>query len=347
MGDFNLDARQEVRLENDRLIAWVRPAQGGHSLRARRAGSTPNVLATLDRRPRPTTPPPRSRPARRQPSRSRIRMPERTVDPVILKGARARPRDSSTTAIPARRLVDHFYPVDVTLDDLIACREPELGDFAVGTYLAKIPARCPTASALVMERPGSARRPSDPHQEDDRACSPASPACSVHYELDDLPPELCLHFAVEINLAAMAGHVPDRYYPDSSGTRLGLLDARLDLAHTRGVTLTDEWLDLSVSLSWSQSAGLWCFPIETVSQSEGGIEGVYQSSAVLPHWHVTAGRPMAAGTCGFAGCSTARPAMPSSSATPSASWPASLPRKPHSPTMLNVLTVSSCKLHHS
>ncbi len=28
-GDFNLDARQEVRLENDRLVALVRPAQGG------------------------------------------------------------------------------------------------------------------------------------------------------------------------------------------------------------------------------------------------------------------------------------------------------------------------------
>ena len=30
VGDFNLDARQEVRLENDRLIAWVSPARGGH-----------------------------------------------------------------------------------------------------------------------------------------------------------------------------------------------------------------------------------------------------------------------------------------------------------------------------
>ena len=25
-----------------------------------------------------------------------------------------------------------------------------------------------------------------------------------------------------------------------------------------------------------------------MSQSEGGFEGVYQSSAVVPHWHVTA-----------------------------------------------------------
>ena len=50
----------------------------------------------------------------------------------------------------------------------------------------------------------------------------------------------------------------------------------------------DEWLDLTVGLSWSRPGGLWCYPIETVSQSEGGFEGVYQSSAVVPHWHVTA-----------------------------------------------------------
>ena len=44
----------------------------------------------------------------------------------------------------------------------------------------------------------------------------------------------------------------------------------------------------SVSLSWSKPAGLWCLPVETVSQSEGGFERVYQSSAVIPHWIVSA-----------------------------------------------------------
>ena len=86
----------------------------------------------------------------------------------------------------------------------------------------------------------------------------------------------------------MAGHAPDRYYSDADGARLGLLDDRIDLPHTRGLKLTDQWLDMTVDLTWSQSASLWCFPIETVSQSDGGMELVYQSSAVIPHWHVTA-----------------------------------------------------------
>src|SRR5207247_1065841 len=63
---------------------------------------------------------------------------------------------------------------------------------------------------------------------------------------------------------------------------------RLDLVRTDEVHLNDEWRDLAVDLSWSEPAGLWCYPIETVSQSEGGFEGVYQSSAVVPHWTVRA-----------------------------------------------------------
>ena len=31
---------------------------------------------------------------------------------------------------------------------------------------------------------------------------------------------------------------------------------------------------------------LWTFPVETVSQSEGGFELVHQSVAVMPHWFV-------------------------------------------------------------
>jgi hypothetical protein len=34
-------------------------------------------------------------------------------------------------------------------------------------------------------------------------------------------------------------------------------------------------------------AGIWTFPIQSVSQSEGGFELVHQSVVVMPHWLVT------------------------------------------------------------
>ena len=49
--DFNLDARQEVRIENDHLVAFLRPAQGGHLYELDCRHANVNLLATLDRRP--------------------------------------------------------------------------------------------------------------------------------------------------------------------------------------------------------------------------------------------------------------------------------------------------------
>ena len=85
-----------------------------------------------------------------------------------------------------------------------------------------------------MERPGRA----DGHAIRVRKTielDAGSPDLDVHYVLEDLPAGVRFHFAVEINLAAMAGHADDRYYSDPAGTRLGMLDARLDLPHTDGL----------------------------------------------------------------------------------------------------------------
>jgi alpha-amylase len=187
---------------------------------------------------------------------------------------------------PRKALVDHFYPVELTIDDLAACHDLERGDFATGTYFAKLH-RESDRVILTMDRPGSADGHLI-HVSKTIELAAGSPVLEVVYVLDDLPPGVPLHFAVELNLAAMAGHAHDRYYSDASGAKLGMLDRRRDLPTAEAVKLTDEWLDLSVNLAWSQPAGLWCFPIETVSQSEGGFEGVYQSSAVIPHWVITA-----------------------------------------------------------
>ncbi len=285
VGDFNLDGRQEVRLENDRLIALIRPAQGGHLYELDLRENGTNLLATLDRRPEAYHFQVMEAARRLRDAETGGHEQSDDHGQVILKEP-GLDQQLVYDRHPRKALVDHFYPIDVTLDDLIACRETEIGDFTGGTYLSKVQ-RDHDRVAVVMERPGSAGRHAIRIKKTIEL-APGEPGLKVHYELTDLPAETCLHFAVEINLAAMAGHVPDRYYTDPAGAKLGLLDARLDLVHARGLNLVDEWLHLSVALSWSESAGLWCFPIETVSQSEGGFEGVYQSSAVLPHWHVTA-----------------------------------------------------------
>ena len=155
----------------------------------------------------------------------------------------------------------------------------------MGAYLSKVH-RSPDRVSLTMDRSGWVEGRSIKLRKT-IGLSAGSPWIDVVYFLEDVPVDVPLHFGVEINIASMAGHADDRYYRDSAGERLGMLDARLDLREQEGISLTDEWLDLSVGLDWSKPAGLWCLPVETVSQSEGGFERVYQSSAVIPHWVVT------------------------------------------------------------
>jgi hypothetical protein len=53
VGDFNLDARQEVKLSNHRMVALLSPAMGGHIYELDLKASEVNILATLNRRPEP------------------------------------------------------------------------------------------------------------------------------------------------------------------------------------------------------------------------------------------------------------------------------------------------------
>ena len=93
-----------------------------------------------------------------------------------------------------------------------------------------------------------------------------------------------------MNFAGLPAGADDRYFHDADGNRLGQLGTRLDLGETAGLYLCDEWLGINVGLTTSRPTSFWTFPIETVSQSEGGFELVHQSTAVLPHWHVTGDR---------------------------------------------------------
>jgi alpha-amylase len=108
----------------------------------------------------------------------------------------------------------------------------------------------------------------------------------VDYELVNTSSKILItRFGVEFNLSLLAGRAPDRYYeiPD----RL-LADSQLASVGEEGsvqrLVLVDQWLGLKVCLDWSSPAILWRFPIETVSQSEKGLERIYQGSVVFPHW---------------------------------------------------------------
>ncbi|MCA9149526.1 MAG: DUF1926 domain-containing protein, partial [Planctomycetales bacterium] len=107
----------------------------------------------------------------------------------------------------------------------------------------------------------------------------------IGYLLEGVPSDRTLHFGIEFNFAGLPSHAGDRYFHQGDAN-LGHLGSWLSLYDQNELSLTDEWLGLHLNLNFSQPTHLWTFPIESVSQSEGGFELVHQAVTVLPHWHV-------------------------------------------------------------
>jgi alpha-amylase len=109
----------------------------------------------------------------------------------------------------------------------------------------------------------------------------------IAYLLENLPAHRPLHFAVEFNFAGLPAGASDRYfYRGDHSENLGQLGTKLDLQSIDSLGLVDEWLGIDVQWSANRPSHVWTFPIESVSQSEGGFELVHQSVVLQPHWLV-------------------------------------------------------------
>jgi 4-alpha-glucanotransferase len=275
--DFNFDARQEVRLANDKLLAMLAPSHGGWMLELDVRAIEHNLLATLARRPEAYHR--RVLAGAQQQNGGVASIHERVVFKQPDLDQRLQYDDRLR-----KSLIDLFYDRDTTLDDVQAGRARQCGDFLHGMYEARI-RRNPDRIQVQLSREGNVDG-APLRITKGLTLDAGSDTLQIAYLLENLPPDRPLHFAVEFNFAGLPAGADDRYFSDTDGNRLGQLGAKLNLADAFGLSLTDEWQGIEASLKMSKRTNFWTFPIETVSQSEGGFELVHQSVVVVPHWLV-------------------------------------------------------------
>ena len=189
-------------------------------------------------------------------------------------------------ATPRKSFVDHFLADDATLETF-QLGKGEIGDFVTGAYQSLLRRSAERVEA-VLARVGHVGNREIKLTKRIAINARGGTALEVLYVLENLPQDETLHFGVELNFAGMPSGADDRYFYDESGRRLGQLQTQLNLPETTRLGLVDEWLGLDVAVELSQPAALWAFPIQTVSNSEGGFETVHQSCSVMPHWQVRA-----------------------------------------------------------
>ena len=274
--DLDFDGRQEIRLENDRLIALLKPSRGGQLYEFDVRSICHNLLATMARRPEAY-------------HRTVLRgaQDEHGVasihDRVVFKQEGLQER-LQYDGYPRKSLIDHFYPIDVTREAVERGEAPELGNFVWQPYEARL-RRNPERLQVMMKSSGQVE--GNPVTITKGVTLEAgSSTLEVAYLLEGLPMDRDLHFGVEFNFAGLPAGAADRYYFNEQGESMGQLGERLDVKGCQSLGLADEWLGIRVQWRANCLSNLWAFPIETVSQSEAGYELVHQSVVVQPHWLV-------------------------------------------------------------
>jgi 4-alpha-glucanotransferase len=277
--DYNFDARQEVRLTNDKMMAMVAPSNGGQvtELDVRRIQH--NLLATLTRRPEAYHEKVRAGEHHGSDQvasiHSRIVFKQPGLDQRLQYDDHLR-----------KSLVDLFYDKNATLEAVANGTAAQRGDFVAGAYEARI-RRNPDRIQVQLLRDGNVNG-TPIRITKGLTLDAGSSTLQVAYLLENLPQGQQFNFAVEFNFAGMPANAYGRNFCDMNGGILGQLGSKLDLQNAFGLGLTDEWLGIDVGLKMSRPTSFWTFPIETVSQSEGGFELVHQSVVVMPHWQVEA-----------------------------------------------------------
>lgn len=275
--DLDFDGQKEIRLENDKLVCLLAPHHGGVMYELDCRDIRHNLLATLDRRQEYYHAAVQRGPHDGHGDVASIH------DRVVFKQANL---ERNLQYDPWRRkaLVDHFLPVQTSLQDFADGNAPELGSFVNQAFDARI-RRSEHRIQVMMSADGFVE--GQPIRlTKGITVGAGSPRMELAYMLEGLIPGRTYHFAMECNLAGLPAGADDRYFFLPSEQRMGQLGNRLELNDSPGLGLADDWLGIRVRLESSRATQWWAFPIQTVSQSEGGIELVHQSVAVVPHWCV-------------------------------------------------------------
>ncbi|MBN2011569.1 DUF1926 domain-containing protein [candidate division KSB1 bacterium] len=187
-------------------------------------------------------------------------------------------------------LIDHFLTADTTLDEMAIAKNHEAGDFVTSAYNVDI-SQEKAAKLLHFSRVGFVNV-------DGRAESikldkiikfdPKNPQIDIKYRLrNQTDRKLDLWFGIDFIVALLAGNAHDRYFyiPGHNLETRNLASTGI-VSQINQLSVVDEWLGIDVQFSFDRSADVWRYPIETISQSEGGFERVYQSSVVFPNWKI-------------------------------------------------------------
>ena len=180
-----------------------------------------------------------------------------------------------------------LFDLSKTSDDYAALQLNELAGSAGGNF--EIRHSSPYYADLVLEQafPELAADPANPPRltiTKHFLFGPAPQGCEVACDISlatSSPIARPLRLGIESVINFLAPTEPDRFFETPAGPRNLRFTGSLCGPHLR---MVDAWQRMRATLHAPRSDEFWIAPIETVSESEGGFERVYQGSQILALW---------------------------------------------------------------
>jgi alpha-amylase len=183
----------------------------------------------------------------------------------------------------------HLLPAGTSPRQMVAATFEELGDFTEGAFEPiTIEDSQVVARRLGKVRSGGSERPLSVEKTFRFGGSRLEPTLELETALEN-PGSAALEFelAVEWNVNLLGGgHNPAAFYETAAGDRTAH-DTAGELASADGIAFGNDYEGVRVEAAAEPSARLTWYPVETVSNSEGGFERVYQGSSLLFRWPVS------------------------------------------------------------
>lgn len=286
--DFDADGYQEILLSNPTLNLYFSPRNGGSLYELDFKPAAINLLDTMTRREESYHKKLRELDEDQEETENAGEEGVASIHDLVVTKEKGLKNLLFYDWYRRTALLDHFLHPGTTLADFAKCEYGEAGDFVDQPFVSEV-SREDGATCLQLSREGQVEHDGRPRRvRIAKAITPAPQGAEIRieYSVRNLEEtKLSLWFGVEFGFALLAGDAPDRNYIFPGHT---LENSRLRstgvIQNADEVQLKDEWLKLLVSLKTATPATFWRCPIETISQSEGGFERVYQSSVVLPNW---------------------------------------------------------------
>ena len=269
--DFNADGRDEIYLTSDRYVALIAPDDGGTISALDFRTQNVTLINSLMRRPENY-------------HAKLLGLPSRQADGVQSIHDQTRVKEEGLERWlnydrwPRNAFRLLLFGKGKEYQDYASIRLEEDAALAGGRYRVTES----SATAVALESEESADWPAEKKLSFAATPSGFDIVCEVALRRQ-APGTASVNIGIEVVVNFLAPSAPDRYF-ETDGKRFPLRWGAV--VPRQELRVVDEWQRASVSLEAPAAHNFWVAPIETVSESEGGFERIYQGSQIIAVWPV-------------------------------------------------------------